>query len=329
MSEFPIELRRPLISNGQRRAPWHDYRSKCIYMITINAAKNVQPFCYQTGIPGDHDYKPKSNNTDIGEIIARNLSMIRDNFPFTSILRRVIMPEHIHFVIFIKESGMCHLGEIIRKFKANCTREIYGYLSPRSSGWDEKLPPVFEDGYHDRILLKEGQLDKMLKYVSDNPRRRLLRKMNPNFNSRHLIYDELGNIYETYGNIFLLEDPDIEAVKISSKYSAEELRLKKITWKKTVENCGVLSSPFISEAEKKVKRWAIENGGRLILIESNGFGSRYAPKGILHDICCEGRLLIVAPTTYQTTKTPLIRKQCEVMNDLALSIAKGKILLSK
>ena len=294
-------------------------------MITINAARGIPAFSYLTGIPGSHDFKPKSNNTPIGEIIARNLSGIKDNFPFTSILRRVIMPEHVHFAIFIKEAGICHLGDIVRKFKADCTREISGFMSPRNANWENRLQSVFEDGYHDRILLKEGQLGKMLNYVSDNPRRRLLRMMNPNFNVRHHIVDDTGIEYETYGNISLLDDPDIEAVKISSKYSAEELRQKKLNWKRTVENCGVLTSPFISDAEKKVRDWAIENGGRLILIESNGFGPRFTPKGVLHDLCCDGRLLIIAPTIHQTSKQPLIRKQCESMNALAESIAEGGI----
>lgn len=325
MSEFPKELRRPLVPNGCRRAPWHDYRSRCIYMVTINAAKGIPPFASLTGIPGSHDFKPKSINSPIGEIIANNISMIRNNFPFTSILRRVIMPEHIHFVIFIKESGICHLGEIIRNFKGQCTREVSGLVFPRTSGWDNKLMSVFEEDYHDRILLKDGQLKKMLNYVSDNPRRRLMRKMNPCFNSRHRIADASGNEYEAYGNMSLLHDPDIEAVKISSKYTSEELKLKKINWKRTVENCGVLASPFISEAEKKVRDWTIENGGRLILIESNGFGSRYSPKGILHEICCEGRLLIIAPNVHQTAKAPLTRSQCEAMNSLAHSIADGKV----
>lgn len=325
MSEFPIALRRPLIPNGCRRAPWHDYRSRSIYMITINAAKGIPPFSHISGIPGSHEYKPKCINTHLGEIIAKHLSRIKDNFPFVSILRRVIMPEHIHFVIFVKESGICHLGDIIRKFKADCTREASGYSSPKTNDTGNKLPSVFEEDYHDRILLKDGQLKKILDYVSDNPRRRLLRMMHPDYNMRHPVADELKNEYEAYGNLSLLTDPDIEAVKISSRYTAEELRQRKLNWKRTVENCGVLASPFISESEKKVKQWAIENGGRLILIETNGFSPRFSPKGILHDICCEGRLLIIAPKTHQTTKQPLTRRQCDSMNALALSIAEGKV----
>lgn len=172
--------------------------------------------------------------------------------------------------------------------------------------------------------MKEGQLDKMLNYVSDNPRRRFLRRMNPYFNKRRHIIDGNGNEYETYGNLSLLDDTDIEAVRISSKFSAEELRQRKLNWKRTVENCGVLASPFISEAEKKVRDWALENGGCLIYIETNGLGPCFTPKGRLHELCCEGRLLIVAPTTHLTAKTPLLRRQCETMNALLKLLPKAK-----
>lgn len=322
-SSFAQELRRPLVPNGCLRAPWHDYRSRCIYMITINAAPGMPPFSTLAGRPGDHYHPPLCVRTEIGEIIHNEISAIKSEFPHTSILRRVIMPEHIHFVIFVRATGPYHLGNIISHFKAQCTRRLAGYQTVRSSGYDEKLPPVFEHGYHDRILLKEGQLPRLLHYVSDNPRRRLLRMANPGFHTRSMIASNDGLRYEAYGNILLLDDPDIEAVKISRRYSPEELRRNKLNWKHTVENCGVLVSPFISDAEKRVRDWAMENGGRIILIQENGFAPRFAPKGKLHDLCSEGRLLIVAPTAYSASAVPLTRSLCESMNTLAADIAAG------
>lgn len=227
------------------------------------------------------------------------------------------MPEHIHFVIFVEESGRCNLSEIISRFKVS--------VGQRWAEINGKHIPVFEDGYHDRILLKKGQLKKMLRYVSDNPRRRLERIQMRGFHSRHRLADIEGNIYEAYGNIHLLEDSDIEAVKISRSYPNDLLRKKKLTWKRNVENCGVLASPFISAAEKKVRDWCIDNGGRMILIEENGFGERYSPKGKLHDLCSQGRLLIVAPAHHSTQKVTLSKDFCESLNELASDIAKGKI----
>ena len=34
------------------------------------------------------------------------------------------------------------------------------------------MPESFwDDGYHDRILFHDGQLDAMIRYIADNPRR--------------------------------------------------------------------------------------------------------------------------------------------------------------
>lgn len=320
--DFPIELRRPLIPNGCRRAPWHDYRSRCIYMITLNAAPGMPPFSSLQGIPGHHDFPPRAAATPVGEIISSNISALKAAFPFISILRRVIMPEHIHFVIFVKEASDIHLGEIIRHLKKSCTSE---YLHSAAQGNIPDKASVFDEKYHDRILMKEGQLERMLSYVSDNPRRRMMRMMNPGFHLRRRIRHQNGKEYEIYGNPDLLSDPDLEPVKISSKYSPQELVARELCWKHTVENCGVLVSPFISEAERSVYKWAVGNGGRIIHIVDNGFGTRYTPKGLSHRLCSEGRLLLIAPMEHSLTRVKLTRSDCEMMNHLASDVASGKV----
>lgn len=323
MSDFPEALKRQLIPNGQRRAPWHDYYGRSIYMITLNAAPGIPCFSSLKGIPGNHDWPPCTVLTPLGEIIAKSLSSIKSTFPFTKIMRRVIMPEHVHFVLYVTEKTEYHLGDIISHLKGVCTRAYAGLESVRTDKFDVKLQSVFEVGYHDRLLLKDGQLDRMLRYVSDNPRRRLERKNNPDFHIRCGLSDSEGNQYEAYGNIHLLEDPDIEAVKISRSYSPEYLHKLKITWLRTVQNGGVLVSPFISTAEKRVRNWAIDNGGRLIYIIPNGFGPRFSPKGILHTLCSEGRLLLIALREYKTSASPISKCVCNNMNGLATSISKG------
>lgn len=130
--------------------------------------------------------------------------------------------------------------------KKSCTSE---YLHSIAQGNIPDKASIFDEKYHDRILMKEGQLERMLSYVSDNPRRRMMRMMNPGFHLRRRIRHQNGKEYEIYGNPDLLSDPDLEPVKISSRYTPKELVAKKLCWKHTVENCGVLVSPFISEAE--------------------------------------------------------------------------------
>lgn len=72
----------PIDSQRQPSCPRHYYRSRYIYMITINAAKNMPHFSQLTGIPGNHDFKPKCNNTFIGETIAEAPVLHQKQFPF-------------------------------------------------------------------------------------------------------------------------------------------------------------------------------------------------------------------------------------------------------
>lgn len=322
--ELPPPFFRPLVPNGCRRAIWHDYRSRCIYLITINKNKGIPEFSQLSGIPGDHQWKPKVVMFPIGEIIGNKLSDLKKEFPFISILRRCIMPDHLHFVLDVKESTPIHLGDIISYFKGECSRAMR-LMASSDSNSPKKPVSIFSEGYHDRILRKKNQLDRMLRYVSDNPVRRLERIANRSFHRRYKIVTGEGKLYEAYGNIHLLEDPEMSAVKISRKYSDEELRKYKIDWKMTVENGGVLVSPFISASEKRVRDWACDNGGRLIYIESDGFGERYSPKGMLHKLCTEGRLLIVAPVRHTLAKEKCSREVCLAMNALAAEIASGLI----
>lgn len=322
--ELPPPFFRPLVPNGCRRAIWHDYRSRCIYLITINKNKGIPEFSKLSGIPGDHQWKPKTVLTSIGEIIMIKLSDLKKEFPFISILRRCIMPDHVHFVLDVKEATSVHLGDIIAFLKGECSR-AERLMALSEIDFQREPVSIFGEGYHDRILRRKNQLERMLHYVSDNPSRRLERIANRDFHHRYKICDKEGMEYEAYGNIHLLDDPEISAVKISRSYSGDVLRRYKIDWKRTVENGGVLVSPFISKEEKKVRDWACENGGRVIYIQADGFGERYNPKGLLHNLCSEGRLLIVAPVKQSLAKEQCRRDLCIRMNTLATEIAEGTV----
>lgn len=317
-------MKRQKIPNGQRRAEWHDYYSRSIYMITLNAAPGIPSFSQIQGEVGSHENPPVAVKSQLGEIIAWNLSALKSRFGFIKILRRVIMPEHVHFVIFITERTEYHLGTIIADLKRHCSRDYAEFLH---DGLSYRLRPVFEEGYHDRILLKNGQLQRMLDYVSDNPTRRLIRLQHPELFSRKPLPEFEGTALEAYGNLQLLADPDIEAVKVSSKYSKQQLYEAKLCWKHTVQNCGILASPFVSKAEKAVRNWSVDHGGRFIYILGNGFGPRYTPKGIRHKLCAEGRLLMIAPAVHLTEKVKRDKPFWERMNRLAKAISDGSYRL--
>ncbi|MDE5998300.1 MAG: hypothetical protein K2G77_08850, partial [Muribaculaceae bacterium] len=50
---------------------------------------------------------------------------------------------------------------------------------------------------------------------------------------------------------------------------------------------------------------------------------RFKPSGKDFDLCCEGRLLLIAPAEHQTRKLVLKRDMCMNGNEIAEKIAKG------
>lgn len=312
--------------NAGIRCPGHDYQSRCIYHIVLNKAPGIDDFSQIGGEIDNHEWPPRAVLSPIGQTIASALSSLRHQFPFISILRRCIMPDHLHFVIYIRENCAVHLGSIIAHLKRSCS-DIWASLGHPSG------IRIFSDNYHDTFLTGESQLSKMLTYVSDNPRRRLMRKAHPGWFNRFAITD--GNItFDAYGNWGLMNEPNVAAVRISRSFSPQELICRKRLWMQTVRNDGVLVSPFISEAEKKVKTWVIENQGAIILLTNEPFGEKYKPPGLLFDYCAQGLLMIVyvppqvaSNRSLQTftgdSNKSISRAECLRMNALAEQIAAG------
>lgn len=316
---------RPRKTSGRRRAHNHNYRGSWIYMISINCEPQTPPLSKIIGDLYSHDNPPNVLLSDLGKIVNDEISNIKPFFPNTVIINRKIMPEHIHFIIYVNRDANLntsyHLGEIIQSFKSKCNQRFRA-LYPTFSA-------LFEEGYHDRILLKKNQLERMKRYLINNPRRRLERTINRHYHQRTHIITHNGTKLEAYGNIRLLEEPQIEAVRLSQRFTSEETLRRKRLWKYTIENSGVLISPFISENERKVMDWAIEQEGRLIVIINQAMGERYHPGGRLHELVSAGLCLILAPADPEQQYAHLNREACLRMNDLAEEIAQYGITFTK
>lgn len=290
------------------RCPYHDYRSKCIYLITLMKEPGVEPFSFLFGTKENAFRDAGVRYSAIGRLVKDTIRSLPERFPGIRINRYIVMPDHVHFIIEILEANRYHLGDIISRLSRDCNIASHKY---------ERL---FEHGYHDRILRRKGQLNIMREYIKDNPRRRIIKEKMPLHFKTPQLLSLFGKDYVIFGNFFLLRDPERTPVRISSKYSESELNECLAKYEEPIRGCGVLVSPFINDGEKTYRDQAIANGANLIYITRNPIGERFKPSKMLYNLWSEGRLLLIS--TYQSTQPEkLTRPESLAMNALAEKIS--------
>lgn len=183
-------------------------------------------------------------------------------------------------------------------------------------------PVLFEKGYCDKVLLRDGQLDNWKRYLDDNPRRLFIKRLHPEYFTVLHQVQLMDHLCQIIGNQFLLNIPDKAAVIVHRAYSDQEFENYRRQWLAIGEAGGVLISAAVAPREKIVMREAMNRGYRLILVRENGFPPLYKPSGEAFNACSEGRLLQVSPWEYHMQRRTISREQCLLLNRLAEHLAK-------
>ena len=137
------------------------------------------------------------------------------HYPQVSIIEWQLMPEHFHFIVFVREQLPKPLGALVRGFKAGAAKrwkELRDNAQPRDlreNAQREKPPengrpqdrgengrpqdrgggdvvarsratcPEWAKGFNDTILFREGQLEQMITYLRKNPLRLATKRAKP------------------------------------------------------------------------------------------------------------------------------------------------------
>lgn len=199
------------------------------------------------------------------------------------------MPDHIHFAIFAHETLPRSIGSYIGMTKVKCGQLIRAEYPA--------IKEIFTEDFHDRYLRPRHNLKTIIEYIRQNPSRLLTKQQNPDFFRKINNIKINGSLWQAYGNHQLLENP-FKAPVVIHRADSEPLKTAKIRrWKHISENGGVLVSPFISPAEKEVRRQCEQANGKVILLTNEPFAEREKPAAHDFNLCSEGRLLILAPMT--------------------------------
>lgn len=290
-----------------KRAYWHDYRSPCRYMITLSKSPDIQPFSSISGdwrVPVGTRGSSYTRWSATGQIIANLIYNIHTINISLKAEQYIVMPDHVHILLWVQSELPEHLGFYIARFKNSINKA-------------SSTNHIFEDGFNDQIVSSKRNLNTLFNYIRLNPYRLAVRRANPDFFSKrnNLIIGDTQ--CQAYGNIHLLDNPFKDQVIIHRTDSQEQFTQNKEKWLYTAANGGVLVSPFISKREKETRAEAEELGGRFILISNAPLAERNKPAAHNFNLCSQGRMLIIAP------QEPLdfSRNSCLRMNSLANTIA--------
>ena len=292
----------------KRRRVGHDYQGRCIYMITL-VVKERQPLLGT--LTGDGETDPAIiEPLPLGRSIIQSLQNIPQFYPEIAIWTYQLMPDHLHFILFVKERIPVHLGKVINGFKVGSNR-IYRELVKSD------LTGLWEEGYNDMILDREGQLQRMKAYIHDNPRRLAIKRNHPDlFKVQRNI--KVGDYtFAALGNVFLLDAPCLLQVQCTRKLTQQQINEAVQQFLSQAQNGAVLVSPSISPGEKAVMKAAFEHGFPVIVLQENGFAPLAKPGGRRFEACAQGRLLMLAPWEHHNDKRVIKRSQCLDLNEMA------------
>lgn len=305
--------------------------------------------------------KPHVILSPLGERVKAEWFGITRYYPQIEVIRLCVMPDHIHGILFVHEKIERHLGHVINGFKAGTRKaarelgiterkaEVKTEAEPQHTEFSStvatpapaapkvpyaeplaqlskpsKHPPrgtLWEPGYNDRLLLYKGQLQHMLAYLDDNPRRLLLKRQHPEYFTQLAPIPVLDNInMPAMGNRYLLERPLKLQVQCSRHLYPWEISQRKQAFLEAGRHGAVIVSPCISPGESQIATACMAAGIPLIVLLLKGFPPYFKPHPRYLQACAEGRLLMLAPYPFQNEKLTDMRARCLALNDLAARI---------
>lgn len=333
----------------KRRMTAIDYSHPGIYMITI-ATEGRKPLFGK--VVADDLSIARMEMSQLGEWVNKEVEHIPRYYPQIRILGKQVMPDHLHFILYVTEALSVHLGRVINGFKSGCNKGYRKLLLPQRESLPQSGTPhnppqslasqpvgsvscsasvrqeqprdrthglLFETGYHDRVLYGKGQLQRMIDYIHDNPRRLLMKRQNSAlFHINSLT--AAGVHFNAVGTTAIINAPSRIAVRISRSTDAACLAAITEELVSKARSGAVMVSPFVSPGEKALRDILLTEHLPHIRIDGYGFEPYYKPQGADFDAVADGFLLILAPWEYDTRRH-LGKADFEELNRVAKLLA--------
>lgn len=314
------------------------FKGEGIYHLTFTVLNRLPIL----GIVGGNEGQAWVKLSLIGYDISASIQHTGDHYPGVRLLAKQLMPDHIHIVLWVQADCAYSIKEISRGLRQAWRKIITAHLSGSVSGISDGISvninrqilsadpykqisqaqaqsllssPPFSTPFI-RTLAHRGQLDAMIAYVHDNPRRALWRRLHPEL-FRVVQHARIGERdCALFGNLFLLRQPVKRVVvchrwRMVSDGNGGETRDYNTPYETTdtfarqrndllqaaYEQGAVLVSGCISKGEQQIVADALAQHLPVILLQKEPITSPYwKPARSRFEACTDGLLLIIAPT---------------------------------
>lgn len=141
------------------RLPDFDYASNGAYYVTVCTQNQLHLF---GGI--NPDSKSILYN-DAGKMVLQWLSKIEEKYHGVYLDCSVVMPNHIHLILFLEEATNS-LSDIMKWFKSQTTNE---YIRGVKEG---KYPPfqnrIWQRNYYEHVIRSDSECNQIRQYITFN-----------------------------------------------------------------------------------------------------------------------------------------------------------------
>ena len=140
------------------RLEGYDYSTSGAYFLTI-CVKDRRELLWENMPVGAHSVRPQLSS--LGKTVEVAIENIPCVYVDVKIDKYVIMPNHIHMILNIRENcggrTLCAptVSRVVRQMKEYVTKQI-GYS-------------IWQKSYHDHIIRTEADYQKISQYIEENP----------------------------------------------------------------------------------------------------------------------------------------------------------------
>lgn len=306
-----------------------------IYHVTLTVT-NRQPILGDLVIPNDDPSNAYINESPLGKDLVQCVIHWHEHYPEIRVLQFCLMPDHLHVIVHVQRTMPYGIMTVVRGLWQAAKKLGRAYSAEKRLSFNPNiirdkeqtsLDPIFAEMPFVRVLVHNGQLETMYRYVRMNPQRLATKRLKPEYFRVQEEIEIADHKYCGVGTAGLLQRAKYMPVHVRRTMVDEAEHGDNTRLRNYMNGCvlaarqgTVMVSPFISPKEKDVMAVLLKEGLPFIYIADNGFRDYYKPQDSLFDAVAKKQVLILSPWEYDPHKKGVSRAECIEMNKMAEEI---------